>query len=70
MLSLCPRDRLGGWSNQLVANGEDLADKRVLMDGPFGELAVRPERYTHAAVICAGVSYTKRPLPTPTQRPG
>ena len=50
---------LGGWSNALVDAGvAGLIDRRVLMDGPYGELAVRPERYTHTAVFCAGVGCT------------
>lgn len=51
---------LGSWSNKLVAASTDqlLTGKRVLMDGPYGELAVRPERYSHCAVFVAGVGCT------------
>lgn len=51
---------LGSWSNKLVAASEEqlLTGKRVLMDGPYGELAVRPERYSHCAVFVAGVGCT------------
>lgn len=51
---------LGAWSNKLVVASEEqlLTGKRVLMDGPFGELAVRPERYSHCAVFVAGVGCT------------
>lgn len=51
---------LGTWSNNMVSASAQqlLTGKPILMDGPYGELAVRPERYSHCAVFVAGVGCT------------
>jgi hypothetical protein len=54
---------LGGWSNALVGAGAaGLTGRRVLMDGPFGELAVRPEVTSQAisALLVVSGSFSDR----------